>query len=63
MSGGGQSRLRVDGKFFRAGRECVFLKMVTYGPFPTPRPADLADDREQLQKIAHAGFNAVRLYE
>ena len=29
-----QSRLRVDGKFFRAGAERVFLKMVTYGPFP-----------------------------
>ena len=63
MPGGGQSRLRVDGKFFRAGSECVFLKMVTYGPFPTPRPAALADDREQLCKIARAGFNAVRVYE
>lgn len=63
VPGGGQSSLRVDGKFFRAGRESVFLKMVTYGPFPVPRPEVLADDREQLEEIARAGFNAVRVYE
>jgi len=53
----------VDGKFFRAGSERVFLKMVTYGPFPEPRPPQLADDDEQMAMIAVAGFNAVRVYE
>lgn len=56
-------QLKVDGKFFRAGGERVFLKMVTYGPFPIPRPAAVADDREQMAGIARAGFNAVRIYE
>jgi len=58
-----QSRLRVDGKFFRAGAERVFLKMVTYGPFPRPTPAVLADHDEQMARIADAGFNAIRVYE
>lgn len=56
-------RLSVDGKFFRSGAERVFLKMVTYGPFPEPRPPAVSDDREQMEKIASAGFNAVRVYE
>ncbi len=40
-------RLQVDGKFFRSsanGGERVFLKMVTYGPFPEPRPEAVVDD-------------------
>ncbi|MGB0774591.1 MAG: glycosyltransferase [Akkermansiaceae bacterium] len=52
-------RLEVDGKFFRAGGERVFLKMVTYGPFPedhTPDPA------EEMPRIAQTGFNAIRIY-
>lgn len=56
-------RLQVDGKFFRAGGRRVFLKAATYGPFPEPRPAALSDDPEQMEKIAAAGFNAVRVYE
>lgn len=56
-------QLSVDGKFFRSGAERVLLKMVTYGPFPEPRPAAVSDDCEQMKKIAEAGFNAVRVYE
>ncbi len=59
-------RLQVDGKFFRSsgdGGERVFLKMVTYGPFPDPRPDAVADDSVELMRIASVGFNAVRLYD
>ena len=63
MPEGEIKRLQVDGKFFRSGRERVFLKMVTYGPFPEPRPPVLADDYQQMAMIAAAGFNAVRVYE
>ena len=59
-------RLHVDGKFFRSsgdGGERVFLKMVTYGPFPDPRPDSVADDAIEMMRIASAGFNAVRLYD
>ena len=59
-------RLQVDGKFFRSsgdGSERVFLKMVTYGPFPDPRPDSVADDAMEMMRIASAGFNAVRLYD
>ena len=56
-------RLQVDGKFFQSGGRRVFLKMVTYGPFPAPRPEELGSDLEEMRKIAAAGFNAVRIYE
>ncbi|MBK1830025.1 glycosyltransferase [Verrucomicrobiaceae bacterium R5-34] len=55
-------RLQVDGKFFRAGGRRVFLKMVTYGPFPEPLPEHLAQPLPELQRIRQAGFNAIRLY-
>jgi len=51
-------RLEVDGKFFRAGGERVFLKVVTYGPFPDPQP----NHAEEMKRIAGAGFNALRVY-
>ena len=54
--------LQVDGKFFQAGLRRAFLKMVTYGPFPEPRPGVLGSDFEEMEKIAAAGFNAVRVY-
>ena len=56
-------RLQVDGKFFHSGGRRVFLKMVTYGPFPEPRPEQLGSELEEMEKIAAAGFNAVRIYE
>lgn len=52
-------RLSVDGKFLRAGNRRVFLRMVTYGPFPESWPEDLADD---LKRIRDVGFEALRLY-
>jgi len=53
-------RLRVDGKFLRAGNDRVFLRMVTYGPFPGGWPDDFSDD---FRRIKDAGFHALRLYE
>ncbi|NWK55445.1 glycosyltransferase [Verrucomicrobiaceae bacterium N1E253] len=55
---GGLERLEVDGKFFRAAGKRVFLKAVTYGPFPDPQP----DHGQEMKRIAAAGFNAVRIY-
>lgn len=52
-------RLSVDGKFLRAGKERVFLRMVTYGPFPGGWPADL---ESELRKIRDVGFHALRIY-
>ena len=63
MLGKKMQRLSVDGKFFRAGENRVFLKMVTYGPFRDPRPDQLGSDREEFEKIAAAGFNAIRIYD
>lgn len=53
-------RLRIDGKFFRAGGLRVELRAVTYGPFPGGWPEDFADD---FARIAAAGFLALRVYE
>lgn len=52
-------QLTVDGKFFRRADAYYFLKIVTYGPFPTETP-----HRPELDfpKIAKSGFNAVRTY-
>ena len=52
--------LSVDGKFFRSGESRVELRAVTYGPFPGGWPTDFAAD---FERIAAAGFNALRLYE
>lgn len=52
--------LQVDGKFFRAGRTRVGVRMVTYGPLPGGWPADFSED---FSRIRLAGFNAIRLYE
>lgn len=52
------NRLEVDGKFFRAGGQRVFLKAVTYGPFPDPQP----NHGIEFARIREAGFNALRIY-
>ena len=52
--------LSVDGKFFRSGGSRVDLRAVTYGPFPGGWPEDFTVD---FERIAAAGFNALRLYE
>jgi glycosyltransferase involved in cell wall biosynthesis len=53
-------RLRVDGRFFRLGDERVFLRLVTYGPFPEGWPRDPAGE---LRRIAAAGFHGIRFYD
>jgi glycosyltransferase involved in cell wall biosynthesis len=53
-------RLSVDGKFLRVGDRRVFLRMVTYGPFPDGWPADFSSD---FLRIRDAGFDCLRLYD
>jgi hypothetical protein len=53
-------RWQTDGKFFRAGDRRVWMKSVTYGPFPGGWPESFDPD---FLQIAAAGFNAVRLYK
>ncbi|MCH7227667.1 glycosyltransferase [Haloferula sp. A504] len=53
-------RLTVDGRFFRLGDERVFLRLVTYGPFPGGWPDDFDAD---FRRMADAGFQALRLYD
>ena len=55
-----QARWQTDGKFFRAGKKRVWIKAVTYGPFPGGWPAMFEADFSQM---VAAGFNALRLYE
>ncbi len=60
VPGRGQGRLRVDGRFLARGAERVFLKGVTYGPFPGGEELEAG---EELARMARHGFNAVRIYE
>jgi GT2 family glycosyltransferase len=53
-------RWQTDGKFFRSGTRRVWMKAVTYGPFPGGMPESL---EANFSQIAAAGFNVVRLYE
>lgn len=55
----GTARWLTDGKFFRAGGQRVWMRAVTYGPFPGGWPKDFSKDFSQ---ISAAGFNAIRLY-
>lgn len=50
----------IDGKFFRVGSSRVRMMAVTYGPFPGGWPEDFSKD---FQRIAAAGFRAIRLYQ
>lgn len=52
--------LRLDGRFFRRGGRRIFVKAVTYGPFPPDQPLDV---EQEFPRIAAAGFNAVRIYD
>lgn len=52
-------RLETDGKFFRSGKDRVFVRAVTYGPFPGGWPDDFSAD---FSRMRAAGFNALRLY-
>lgn len=53
-------QLRIDGRFFRRGGRRVFLKVVTYGPFPED---DCPEAGDEFPRIAASGFNAIRVYE
>jgi len=59
VSNSGRQRLRIDGRFLARGRNRVFLKGVTFGPFPAGRELSPA---EEFPRIADCGFNAVRVY-
>jgi beta-galactosidase/beta-glucuronidase len=59
-------RVRVDGKFFRAGSRKFYVKGVTYGPFAAnangemfPNPEQARRDLMQLQQL---GANVLRVY-
>ena len=55
----GDTRWRTDGKFFRSGETRVWLRAVSYGPFPGGWPESFEPD---FRRIAAAGFNALRLF-
>ncbi|MFK7851529.1 MAG: glycosyltransferase [Akkermansiaceae bacterium] len=59
-SGSKKTLLKADGKFFRCGTERIWLKAVTYGPFPAQRKPNLS---QQLAKIGEANFNTIRVFE
>jgi GT2 family glycosyltransferase len=59
-------RVRVEGKFFMAGGEKLYLKGVTYGPFPpgadgTQFPTD-ERIRQDFVLMVEAGVNTVRVF-
>lgn len=56
----GDTHWRTDGKFLRSGGTRVWLRAVTYGPFPGGWPESFEPD---FRRIAAAGFNALRLFE
>ena len=53
------SRLKTDGKFFRRDGQRLWLKTVTYGPFPDGKEPPLT---KELAKIRDAGFDSIRLF-
>ncbi len=54
--------LRVSGKYFREGGEVIFLKVVTFGPFPAGAFRD-GGRRELLRIRNELGANTIRVYE
>jgi len=61
-----RNRIRVDGKFFRAGAEKFHVRGVTYGPFaanldgqPFASPEQTRKDFEQIRSL---GANLLRIY-
>lgn len=53
------SGLETDGKFFRRDGRRLWLKTVTYGPFPPEKEPPAA---AEFAKIREAGFNSIRLF-
>lgn len=60
-SGLRQTRLGLDGKFFLRDGKRISINAVTYGPFPEHNSP--ASHRDEMTKIAKAGFNSIRLYD
>lgn len=61
------SRVRIDGKFFRLGTERFYVRGVTYGSFgpnaagePFPEPAQAGRDFDLMVTL---GANTVRVYD
>lgn len=59
-------RLKVKGKFFFAGKQKVFLKGVSYGPFITGSHGEPLPERSVIQKdfelMQELGVNCIRVY-
>ena len=59
-------RVRIDGKFFRAGGEKFWVKGVTYGPFRPREDGVALPDQHQIEadmrQIIGLGANVVRVY-
>lgn len=62
----GQARVRVDGKFFRRGREKFHPKGVAYGPFAPDDRGECFASREQTRLdfdlLEQLGANLLRVY-
>jgi GT2 family glycosyltransferase len=60
------SRPRVDGKFFRVGKEKFYVKGVTYGPFAPNPEGEMFPDRTQARldfsQLRHLRANLLRVY-
>ena len=54
-----QNIIETDGKFFRSGSDRLWLRAVTYGPFPSDPTPDLQRD---FALIKSARFNAIRVF-
>ena len=61
-----EARVHVDGKFFRVGRQKLYLKGVTYGPFAPNERGETFGSPEQAQRdflqLGELGANLVRVY-
>ena len=66
MASESTERVRVDGKFFRAGDKKFSLKGVTYGPFAANDEGEPFPSRERtrrdFQQLIGLGANVLRLY-
>src|SRR5262245_51776142 len=60
------ARVRVDGKFFRLGKEKFYVKGVTYGPFAANPEGEMFPSREQarrdLNQLRELGASVLRVY-
>ncbi len=52
-------RIETDGKFFRRNGQRVWLRTVTYGPFPPGKPASRTTE---FARIRETGFDSIRIF-